>query len=677
MRLLLDGADEGEHRRNGADGDLIARSGDERSGTVAVVLDHAVGRDRQPERLQHVLRDPRVLDAAVDEQHVRALCEARILLDIVRQPPQQDLMHGRVVVLIGQALDLEALIGRFERLSILKDDHGGDNIRPGQVGDVVGFHPVRGIRQVEHIGQHAERAGAALRLGGDALGFFAGVFLRQLDQTDVVAALRHTDEDLLAQLLLQKCGEQLRVLHLKRRQNDLGRRAADEIKLLDKRRDGLLRIIRRRKDLVFLIEQASVYIMQDCKAGPRFVLIVADDVGVGHRPGRDELLFAKGFHGPQPVAQRRRQLKLQLVRRGLHLHAQLARHLLVVPLQDEDGLLHPGVVVLLAARELAPAVAVVHVVIQAGALLAEVARELLGAAGQLERQPQRIDHMLRHEAAAEGTKVAGLVAGNAADHLHGGIVLRQIDAQIRVALVILQEDVVLGHVPLDERAFEHERLKFRPGDDGVEMVDLRDHLPRLRRMGGRILKILADTVFELLRLADVDDRAGLVLHQVHARLVGQRERLVFEFFKCHTNKKSAADATPANQIQSTWTGGAAPLLSVPDEKCSENLFYEHIGQCLDCFFLIGALSNDADARALGDAHGQNAEQALGVDLAVFHLDPDAGLELVGLLDEVGSLTVIKAGFALYDGLLHVHRRHSLYIMLGCPMYKAGHSLSSF
>ena len=113
-------------------------------------------------------------------------------------------MHGRVVVLIGQALDLEALIGRFERLSILKDDHGGDNIRPGQVGDVVGFHPVRGIRQVEHIGQHAERAGAALRLGGDALGFFAGVFLRQLDQTDVVAALRHADKDLFVQFLLQK-----------------------------------------------------------------------------------------------------------------------------------------------------------------------------------------------------------------------------------------------------------------------------------------------------------------------------------------------------------------------------------------------------------------------------------------------------------------------------------------
>ena len=94
-------------------------------------------------------------------------------------------------------------------------------------------------------------------------------------------------------------------------------------------------------------------------------------------------------------------------------------------------------IVLLAARELTPAVAVVHVEVEARAVLAEVARELLGAAGQLERQPQRIDHVLRHEAAGEGAKIAGLIPCRFADHLHDGIVLRQIDTQIGVALVVL------------------------------------------------------------------------------------------------------------------------------------------------------------------------------------------------------------------------------------------------
>ena len=99
------------------------------------------------------------------------------------------------------------------------------------------------------------------------------------------------------------------------------------------------------------------------------------------------------------------------------------------------------------------------------------------------------------------------------------------------------------------------------------------------------------------------------------------------------------------------------------EQISEDLFHKHVSQCLDGLFLVRAFGDDAHARALGDAHGQNTKQALGIDLAVFDLDPDARLELVGLLDEVGCLPVEKTRFTLYDGLLQVQRRHSLYIML--------------
>ena len=50
--------------------------------------------------------------------------------------------------------------------------------------------------------------------------------------------------------------------------------------------------------------------MQNCEAGPRFVLVIADHVGIGHRPGSHKLLFAEGFDGAQPVAQGRGKLKL-------------------------------------------------------------------------------------------------------------------------------------------------------------------------------------------------------------------------------------------------------------------------------------------------------------------------------------------------------------------------------
>ena len=141
--------------------------------------------------------------------------------------------------------------------------------------------------------------------------------------------------------------------------------------------------------------------------------------------------------------------------------------------------------------------------------------------------------MLGDIAPAVGAEILRAVIQNARSQLDHRIFLVQIDAQIRIALVILEQDVVLRHVALDERAFEHQRLKFRSGNNDVEMVDLGDHAPCLWRMGRGILKILADTVFELLGLADVDDRAGLVLHDIDARLQRETQRLVLEFFKCH------------------------------------------------------------------------------------------------------------------------------------------------
>ena len=46
---------------------------------------------------------------------------------------------------------------------------------------------------------------------------------------------------------------------------------------------------------------------------------------------------------------------------------------------------------------------------------------------------------------------------------------------IYVALVVLQKDVVPGHVLLDERVLQHQRLELAAHDDGVEVVHQPDH----------------------------------------------------------------------------------------------------------------------------------------------------------------------------------------------------------
>ena len=330
---------------------------------------------------------------------------------------------------------------------------------------------------------------------------------------------------LLFQLLIQELFEKRRVVHLDRKENFLRSRASRQIILLDEGRDGLLRVVRRRKNFIVLVEQIAVYIVQHREAALCLALIVADHVGACHGACRNELTLTERFDREQAVAQRGGAFKIERFGGRLHLGAQFLRRFLVFSLEHLHSLPDACAVFLRAARELAPCVAVIHVVIEAGPILPEVARKLLSAARELERQPERVDHMLRNKASAVWAEILRAVVLHARGQLDHRVFLMQIDAQIGIALVVLQKDIIFRHVPLDKRAFQHKRLKLRPRNDHVEVIDLRDHPPGFRRMGGGILKILAHAVFELFCLADINDRVGLVLHDVDAGLIRQAQRL--------------------------------------------------------------------------------------------------------------------------------------------------------
>ena len=97
-----------------------------------------------------------------------------------------------------------------------------------------------------------------------------------------------------------------------------------------------------------------------------------------------------------------------------------------------------------------------------------------------------------------------------------------------VALVVLQEDVVMGLVLLDEAALEEQRLVLRAGDDEVVIVHMRDHPCHLRQMVGAEPEVARDAVVQVLGLADVDDAPLRVLHQVDARGGRELRRLLPE-----------------------------------------------------------------------------------------------------------------------------------------------------
>ena len=88
----------------------------------------------------------------------------------------------------------------------------------------------------------------------------------------------------------------------------------------------------------------------------------------------------------------------------------------------------------------------------------------------------------------------------------------------------------MGHVALDEGVFQHQGLELAGDENGVEMIHLAHHLPGLQRVGGAFLEVLAHPVFQLLRLAHIDDLPGLVHHQIDPRqqrqVVGLSPQLV-------------------------------------------------------------------------------------------------------------------------------------------------------
>ena len=160
VRLLLNAANQREQRGRLLNANLLPRRSDQRTGAVPVVLYHAEGRNIQSQLCQHLFGYARMGHAAVNEQYVRSLVEARVAVLQVRQAAGQRLPHGRIVILPVQAAHFEALIVALQRLPPLEHHHGGDNLGPGGVGNVVGLHPQRRLRQPQQLLQLQEGAGS-------------------------------------------------------------------------------------------------------------------------------------------------------------------------------------------------------------------------------------------------------------------------------------------------------------------------------------------------------------------------------------------------------------------------------------------------------------------------------------------------------------------------------------
>ena len=104
-------------------------------------------------------------------------------------------------------------------------------------------------------------------------------------------------------------------------------------------------------------------------------------------------------------------------------------------------------------------------------------------------------------------------------------------------LIVLEQDVILRLMQLDEVAFQNQRFEIRIAEHDIKIIDPGDHRAHLDRVRLGMGEILADAVFEVDRLADVDNRAVFVLHQVAAGAFGQHPDFQLQLFTpvdfCH------------------------------------------------------------------------------------------------------------------------------------------------
>ena len=219
------------------------------------------------------------------------------------------------------------------------------------------------------------------------------------------------------------------------------------------------------------------------------------------------------------VAKLRRLLKAHLPRGLVHLLGQPVDHRGRFAAQKIDDLLHHPAVFLRRGQRRARRETFPELVMQTRALM-HPRLDRHRARAQGEQPAQHVEHLAHARRAHVRAEILRLVLFHPAHQLHAGVILREVDFQIRVMLIVLEQDVVLRLMQLDEVTFQNQRFEIRIAEHDIKIVDPRHHRAHLDRVRLGMGEILADAVFEVDRLADIDDPA-LALHQIAARTGGQ------------------------------------------------------------------------------------------------------------------------------------------------------------
>ncbi len=253
---------------------------------------------------------------------------------------------------------------------------------------------------------------------------------------------------------------------------------------------------------------------EDLQRGPLSLHVRPEHVPLLEVGGGDLLRRLQPLQRPHLVAQAGRLLEALLAGRFLHGGLQPAQHLVGAPFQEQPGVF-AGLAVALQGADLGHAgrQAPLDLVLQARPRPVAVQDLLAGA------HAEDLVHHARGLASQAGRDVGPavgvLVLSRPAHHVEPGVLLAQGQLQVGMVLVVAEEDVVAGLVPLDEVVLEGQRLHLAVRHHQLEVRDLvaQRVQPRVHGPGG--LEVLAHPVAQRARLAHVEDLARRVAEHVH------------------------------------------------------------------------------------------------------------------------------------------------------------------
>ena len=204
-----------------------------------------------------------------------------------------------------------------------------------------------------------------------------------------------------------------------------------------------------------------------------------------------------------------------------HLVCEFIDRILKIAIQKAEHLLDVFPVLLLIHMTGTGSGTLLHMVIQTWPVLTAVARKVPAAGANLVQFAYQLDHILDRAATGIRTKISVFVLLHLPGKQNSGICLLHRDLDKRIALVILEHRIIFRTVLFDKVALQNECFQFRICNNIFESRYVGDHLLDLGTLVAAALKILPYTVAETDRLAHIDDRIPLVVHNIHTRSCGK------------------------------------------------------------------------------------------------------------------------------------------------------------